>query len=170
VCVCVALSHDVFTPYNTQASDVGWVVGHTFIVYGPLLNRSTTVMFEGKPVGTPDAGAFWRMIDTPRVTHFYTAPTAVRAIKKEDPTGVFISKYRIKGGSLRAMFCAGERSDPDTVRWAQQHITPNVVDNYWQTETGWPISAVPQVRSAAFACCVCSCVCVRLSTVYRPTH
>lgn len=119
------------------ASDVGWVVGHSYIVYGPLLHGNTTVLFEGKPVGTPDAGAYWRMIEQYRVSVLFTAPTAFRAIRKEDPRGELLPSYDIS--SLRALFLAGERCDPDTLHWAQEQLNVPVIDHWWQTETGWPI-------------------------------
>ncbi|MDR9433403.1 MAG: AMP-binding protein [Spiribacter sp.] len=123
------------------ASDVGWVVGHSYIVYGPLINGSTTIMFEGKPIGTPDAGVFWRMVEQYSVRALFTAPTALRAIKKEDPDGKAIAAHDIS--TLRAFFLAGERSDPDSVRWAQQHLGVPVLDHWWQTETGWAIAGYP---------------------------
>ncbi len=121
------------------ASDIGWAVGHSYIVYGPLLHGNTTVLFEGKPVGTPDAGAFWRVISQHKVAAFFTAPTAFRAIKREDPHGDFIAK--IDRSSLRTLFLAGERLDPDTLHWAERMLQIPVVDHWWQTETGWPICA-----------------------------
>jgi propionyl-CoA synthetase len=121
------------------ASDVGWVVGHSYIVYGPLLAGATTVLYEGKPVGTPDAGAFWRVVADHGVKTMFTAPTALRAIRKEDPSGALLAGYDT--GSLRTLFLAGERLDPDTYRWAGEHLGVPVVDNWWQTETGWPIAA-----------------------------
>ncbi len=121
------------------ASDVGWVVGHSYIVYGPLLNGNTTVIFEGKPVGTPDPGAFWRVISQHNVKVLFTAPTAFRAIKKEDPTGAFIDKHDIS--CLSTLFLAGERCDPDTLHWAQDKLGIPVIDHWWQTETGWAICA-----------------------------
>jgi len=121
------------------ASDVGWVVGHSYIVYGPLAHGCTTILYEGKPVGTPDAGAFWRVIEKHRVNVFFTAPTAFRAIRKEDPEGAFVAASDLS--SLRALFLAGERSDPATVAWAQEKLRVPVVDHWWQTETGWPIVA-----------------------------
>jgi propionyl-CoA synthetase len=124
------------------ASDVGWVVGHSYIVYAPLLAGATTVLYEGKPVGTPDAGAFWRVIADHSVEGFFTAPTAVRAIKKEDPEGTLIRPHNLT--SLRHVFLAGERLDPETYHWAGEHIGVPVVDNWWQTETGWPIVANPR--------------------------
>ena len=121
------------------ASDVGWVVGHSYIVYAPLICGATTVMYEGKPVGTPDAGAFWRMIEEHRINGMFTAPTAIRAIKKEDPEGTLLAGRDI--GSLRTLFLAGERLDPDTYHWASMRLQVPVIDNWWQTETGWPIAA-----------------------------
>ncbi|GAB4350410.1 MAG: propionyl-CoA synthetase [Gammaproteobacteria bacterium] len=121
------------------ASDVGWVVGHSYIVYGPLLNGNTTILFEGKPVGTPDPGTFWRIISEHDVRTLFTAPTAFRAIKKEDPEGEFIRKYDLS--RFRALFLAGERCDPDTLFWAQEQLKVPVVDHWWQTETGWAIAA-----------------------------
>ena len=121
------------------ASDVGWVVGHSYIVYGPLFAGNTTIIFEGKPVGTPDPGTFWRIIDDYNVSVLFTAPTAFRAIKKEDPNGDYITKYDIS--SLRALFLAGERTDPATLEWAQEKLDIPVIDHWWQTETGWSICA-----------------------------
>jgi propionyl-CoA synthetase len=121
------------------ASDVGWVVGHSYIVYAPLFNGNTTVLYEGKPVGTPDAGAFWRVVSQHGVKVLFTAPTAFRAIKREDPTGEFIRKYDLSG--FRTLFLAGERCDPDTLLWAQKQLGVPVIDHWWQTETGWPIGA-----------------------------
>src|SRR6516162_6793493 len=121
------------------ASDVGWVVGHSYIVYAPLLLGCTTVMYEGKPVGTPDAGAFWRVIEQHRVRVFFTAPTAFRAIKREDPQGRSIQGRDLS--ELRALFLAGERADPPTVAWAEEQLGIPVIDHWWQTETGWPIAA-----------------------------
>jgi propionyl-CoA synthetase len=123
------------------ASDIGWVVGHSYIVYGPLIHGCSSVLYEGKPVGTPDAGAFWRVIQDYKVRSFFTAPTAFRAVRKEDPEGKFVQKYNIS--SLRVLFLAGERADPDTVAWAQKVLGVPVVDHWWQTETGWPIVANP---------------------------
>ena len=123
------------------ASDVGWVVGHSYIVYGPLLNGNTTVLFEGKPVGTPDAGTFWRVISEHKVSVMFTAPTAFRAIKKEDPNGEFIKKYDLS--NFRTLFLAGERCDPDTLFWAQDQLGVPVIDHWWQTETGWAMAANP---------------------------
>jgi propionyl-CoA synthetase len=119
------------------ASDVGWVVGHSYIVYGPLFAGNTTVLYEGKPVGTPDPGAFWRVIQDYRVKVMFTAPTAFRAIKKEDPEGTYLEKYDLS--SLQALFLAGERCDPNTLEWAQEKLQVPVIDHWWQTETGWPI-------------------------------
>ncbi len=121
------------------ASDVGWVVGHSYIVYAPLIAGATTVLYEGKPVGTPDAGAFWRVIAEHKVRGLFTAPTAIRAIKKEDPEGKLLAQHDIS--SLRTLFLAGERLDPDTYAWATSTLGVPVVDNWWQTETGWPIAA-----------------------------
>jgi propionyl-CoA synthetase len=122
-----------------SASDVGWVVGHSYIVYAPLLFGCTTIVYEGKPVGTPDAGAFWRVIAEHKVRVLFTAPTAFRAIKRDDPNGEFIGKYDIS--SLRALFLAGERSDPATLEWAEAKLKVPVIDHWWQTETGWAIAA-----------------------------
>jgi propionyl-CoA synthetase len=121
------------------ASDVGWVVGHSYIVYAPLLHGNTTVLYEGKPVGTPDAGAFWRVVSDHGVRTLFTAPTAFRAIKKEDPDGKLLKKYDLK--CLRALFLAGERTDPATLAWAQAQLGVPVIDHWWQTETGWAIAA-----------------------------
>ena len=123
------------------ASDVGWVVGHSYIVYAPLLHGNTTIVFEGKPVGTPDAGVFWRVIAEHNVTTLFTAPTAFRAIKKEDPNGDLIKDYDLSG--FRALFLAGERADPDTLEWAEAKLQVPVIDHWWQTETGWAIAANP---------------------------
>ena len=121
------------------ASDVGWVVGHSYIVYAPLLYGCTTVLYEGKPVGTPDAGAFWRVIAQHKVRALFTAPTAFRAIKREDPEGKLIKNYDLS--HFRTLFLAGERSDPPTLEWAEQHLKVPVIDHWWQTETGWAICA-----------------------------
>lgn len=121
------------------ASDVGWVVGHSYIVYAPLINGATTVLYEGKPVGTPDAGAFWRVIAEHGVEALFTAPTAIRAVKKEDPDARLLADHDIT--SLRTLFLAGERLDPETYQWATEHLGVPVVDNWWQTETGWPIAS-----------------------------
>ena len=123
------------------ASDVGWVVGHSYICYAPLLIGATTIVFEGKPVGTPDAGTFWRVISEHGVQSFFTAPTAFRAVKREDPSGEFVKKYDLSG--LKLVFLAGERADPDTILWAQDQLKVPVIDHWWQTETGWPIVANP---------------------------
>ena len=121
------------------ASDVGWVVGHSYIVYAPLITGATTILYEGKPVGTPDAGAFWRVISDHGVAGLFTAPTAIRAIKRDDPAGELIGRYDLS--TLRTLFLAGERLDPDTYHWASERLGVPVVDNWWQTETGWPIAA-----------------------------
>ena len=122
-----------------SASDVGWVVGHSYIVYGPLIKGATTVFYEGKPVGTPDAGAFWRVIAEHGVKSLFTAPTAFRAIKKEDPNGVLFKKYDIP--KFECLYLAGERLDPDTYHWASDLLKKPVIDHWWQTETGWAIAA-----------------------------
>jgi propionyl-CoA synthetase len=124
------------------ASDVGWVVGHSYIVYAPLLTGATTVLYEGKPVGTPDAGAFWRVIAEHGVRAMFTAPTAYRAIKRDDPRGELLAQHDLS--SLETVFLAGERLDPDTYEWAASTLGVPVVDNWWQTETGWPIAANPR--------------------------
>ena len=121
------------------ASDVGWVVGHSYIVYAPLINGATTVLYEGKPVGTPDAGAFWRVIAEHKVEALFTAPTAIRAIKKEDPDGKLLAGHDLS--HFKTLFLAGERLDPDTYEWATKTLGVPVIDNWWQTETGWPIAA-----------------------------
>ncbi|WP_298964076.1 propionyl-CoA synthetase [uncultured Roseibium sp.] len=123
------------------ASDVGWVVGHSYICYAPLLHGCATVVYEGKPVGTPDAGAFWRVIEDHKVVALFTAPTAFRAIRKEDPSGALIDRYDLS--HFRTLFLAGERSDPATIEWAQQKLSRPVIDHWWQTETGWPMSGNP---------------------------
>jgi propionyl-CoA synthetase len=142
----VALAWSMRAVYGMQpgdvfwaASDVGWVVGHSYIVYAPLLAGCTTILYEGKPVGTPDAGAFWRVVSQHRVNALFTAPTAFRAIKKEDPNGALIGHHDL--ASLRTLFLAGERCDPDTVHWAAEKLRVPVIDHWWQTETGWPIVA-----------------------------
>ncbi len=142
----VALHWSMRNIYNTlpgevywAASDIGWVVGHSYIVYAPLLAGCTTVLYEGKPVGTPDAGAFWRVIAEHGVKTLFTAPTAFRAIKKEDPAGELARKYDLSG--FRCLFLAGERLDPETYRWAGELLGIPVIDHWWQTETGWPIAA-----------------------------
>ncbi len=121
------------------ASDVGWVVGHSYIVYGPLFNGNTTILYEGKPVGTPDPGAYWRVIAEYGVKVFFTAPTAFRAIKKEDSGGAYLKKYDLSG--FETLFLAGERCDPDTLAWAQDRLGVPVIDHWWQTELGWPAVA-----------------------------
>ncbi|HQT46255.1 MAG TPA: AMP-binding protein [Acidocella sp.] len=121
------------------AADVGWAVGHSYVVYGPLLIGATSIIYEGKPIGTPDAGAFWRVIEQHKVKTMFTAPTALRAIKQQDPEGLFIGKYNLSG--MQALFLAGERCDPPTAIWIQKLLNKPVIDNYWQTETGWPITA-----------------------------
>jgi len=121
------------------ASDVGWVVGHSYIVYAPLFQGATTVMFEGKPVGTPDAGVFWRVISEHNVKCLFTAPTAFRAIKREDPLGALIKNYDLS--HFKMLFLAGERSDPDTIQWSEKQLNIPVIDHWWQTETGWAITA-----------------------------
>ena len=119
------------------ASDVGWVVGHSYIVYAPLFHGCTSVLFEGKPVGTPDAGTFWRVIADHQVSVMFTAPTAIRAIKKEDPDGALLARHDL--AHFRAQFLAGERCDPDTLAWCETHLKVPTVDHWWQTESGWPI-------------------------------
>jgi len=123
------------------ASDVGWVVGHSYIVYGPLLKGCTTVMYDGKPVGTPDPGSFWRIISEYKVKVLFTAPTAFRAIKKEDPEGDYLKKFDLF--AMETLFLAGERCDPDTLSWAQEKLNKPVIDHWWQTETAWAIAANP---------------------------
>ena len=142
----VALAWSMRYIYNVEpgevywaASDVGWVVGHSYIVYAPLLHGCTTVLYEGKPVGTPDPGAFWRVISEHKVCTMFTAPTASRAMIKEDPHGRQIKKYDLS--SFRTLFLAGERSDPDTLQWAESMLKVPVIDHWWQTETGWSIAA-----------------------------
>ncbi|OOY03808.1 propionyl-CoA synthetase [Thioclava sp. F28-4] len=144
----VALQWSMKNIYNIEAgdrfwaaSDVGWVVGHSYICYGPLIAGATTVVFEGKPIGTPHPGVFWRIIQNNRIKSFFTAPTALRAIKREDPNGEWIKRYALH--DLQALFLAGERADPATVEWAQKHLGVPVVDHWWQTETGWAIAANP---------------------------
>lgn len=124
------------------ASDVGWVVGHSYICYAPLITGATTVVFEGKPVGTPDAGTFWRVIQNHKVKSFFTAPTAIRAIKREDPDGELIKDYNLR--HLKAVYLAGERADPDTIQWVEDQLQVPVIDHWWQTETGWAIAANPR--------------------------
>ncbi len=144
----VALNWTMKNIYNVDpgevfwaASDVGWVVGHSYICYAPLIHGNTTVVFEGKPIGTPDAGTFWRVISEHNVRSFFTAPTALRAIKREDPKGECLKDYDISG--LRALYLAGERADPDTIEWAQRIMGVPVYDHWWQTETGWTIAGNP---------------------------
>jgi propionyl-CoA synthetase len=142
----VALDWSMKNIYGVQpgqvfwaASDIGWVVGHSYIVYGPLVHGCTTVLFEGKPVGTPDAGVYWRVASQHDVACLFTAPTAFRAIKREDPDGLLIKRYDL--ARFRTLFLAGERTDPDTLAWAQEKLNVPVIDHWWQTETGWPICA-----------------------------
>ena len=144
----VALKWTMQHHYNVQpgevfwaASDVGWVVGHSYICYAPLLQGAVTVVYEGKPVGTPDAGAFWRVIQDHGVVALFTAPTALRAVRKEDPKGALIADYDLS--RFRTLFLAGERSDPATIEWAQEKLNRTVIDHWWQTETGWPMSGNP---------------------------
>ena len=144
----VALTYSLRNLYNIKAgevfwaaSDVGWVVGHSYIVYGPLFQGCTTILFEGKPVRTPDAGTFWRVIADHRVNVFFTAPTAFRAIRKEDPEAKLLRQYDLS--SLRTLFVAGERTDPATYEWLREILGIPVIDHWWQTETGWPIAAAP---------------------------
>ncbi|SDA25399.1 propionyl-CoA synthetase [Methylobacterium sp. UNC378MF] len=144
----VALAWSMPNLYGVQpgetyfcASDIGWVVGHSYIVYAPLLHGCTTVLYEGKPVGTPDAGAFWRVVAEYGVVCLFTAPTALRAIKKEDSAGVRIADYDLS--AFRSLFLAGERADPDSVAWAERVLNRPVIDHWWQTETGWPIAGNP---------------------------
>ncbi|MCR8826192.1 propionyl-CoA synthetase [Pseudosulfitobacter koreensis] len=144
----VALNWSMKNIYNVDpgdvfwaASDVGWVVGHSYICYAPLIHGNTTVVFEGKPVGTPDAGTFWRVISEHNVRSFFTAPTAFRAIKREDPKGEYRKPYDLS--CLRALYLAGERADPDTIEWAQDLLGVPVYDHWWQTETGWTIAGNP---------------------------
>ncbi|MBS0397606.1 MAG: AMP-binding protein, partial [Proteobacteria bacterium] len=142
----VALRWSMGAVYDTwpgevywAASDVGWVVGHSYIVYGPLLQGCTTILYDGKPVGTPDAGAFWRVCQDHGVNTLFTAPTAFRAIKKEDPRGELVTKYDLS--KFRKLYLAGERGDPDTIEWARRILGVPVIDNWWQTELGWPAIA-----------------------------
>ncbi|MGI3168617.1 propionate-CoA ligase PrpE [Pseudooceanicola sp. C21-150M6] len=144
----VALNWSMKNIYNVDpgevfwaASDVGWVVGHSYICYGPLIHGNTTIVFEGKPVGTPDAGTFWRVISEHKVRSFFTAPTAFRAVKRDDPKGGFLKKYDIS--CLKQIYLAGERADPDTITWARDHTGLPIIDHWWQTETGWAIAANP---------------------------
>lgn len=142
----VSLKWTMTSVYNVKpadvywaASDIGWVVGHSYIIYGPLFQGCTTLMYEGKPVGTPDAGAFWRVIEQNKVNVLFTAPTAFRAIKRVDPTGALIKNYDLS--KFRALYLAGERCDPDTLHWAQEKLQVPVIDHWWQTETGYSICA-----------------------------
>jgi propionyl-CoA synthetase len=142
----VALHWSMKNIYNVDpgevywaASDIGWVVGHSYIIYGPLLHGNTTILFEGKPIGTPDAGAFWRVAAEHEVACMFTAPTAFRAIKQRDPSGELIARHDLS--ALRTLFLAGERCDPDTLHWAENKLGIPVIDHWWQTETGWPIAA-----------------------------
>ena len=144
----VALKWSMQHIYNVQpgdvywaASDIGWVVGHSYIVYAPLLHGCTTILYEGKPVGTPDAGAFWRVIEQHKVKCLFTAPTAFRAIRREDPQGELLKGYDIS--SLKTLFLAGERCDPNTLHWAEDQLGVPVIDHWWQTESGWPMAANP---------------------------
>ena len=144
----VALNWTMKAIYNVEpgdvfwaASDVGWVVGHSYICYAPLIHGNTTIVFEGKPVGTPDAGTFWRVISEHNVKSFFTAPTAFRAVKREDPKGELVRKYDLS--CLKQVYLAGERADPDTIVWARDQLGVPVVDHWWQTETGWAIAANP---------------------------
>lgn len=144
----VALKWSMNNIYNTRpgdvywaASDIGWVVGHSYIIYAPLLHGCTTILYEGKPVGTPDAGAFWRVIEQHKVNCLFTAPTAFRAIRREDPEGELLHQYDIS--SLKALYLAGERCDPDTLHWAETQLGLPVIDHWWQTESGWPMAANP---------------------------
>ncbi|WP_440642634.1 propionyl-CoA synthetase [Bradyrhizobium sp. PUT101] len=144
----VAVKWSMFNLYGVKpgevwwcGSDIGWVVGHSYIVYGPLFHGATSIMYEGKPVGTPDAGAFWRVISEHKAVAFFTAPTAFRAIRKDDPEGKFIRQYDLS--KFRTLFLAGERADPPTVEWAEQQLKVPVIDHWWQTETGWCIAGNP---------------------------
>jgi propionyl-CoA synthetase len=144
----VALNWTMKNIYNVDpgdvfwaASDVGWVVGHSYICYAPLIHGNTTIVFEGKPIGTPDAGTFWRIIEEHNVRSFFTAPTAIRAVKREDPKGEYRTKYDLS--CLRALYLAGERADPDTIEWAQDVLNVPVYDHWWQTETGYTIAGNP---------------------------
>jgi propionyl-CoA synthetase len=144
----VALKWSMFHLYGIKpgevwwcGSDIGWVVGHSYIVYGPLIHGATSIMYEGKPVGTPDAGAFWRVISEHGAVALFTAPTAFRAIRKEDPDGKFIRQYDLS--KFRTLFLAGERADPPTVEWAETQLKVPVIDHWWQTETGWCIAGNP---------------------------
>ena len=141
----VALKNSMNMVYGLQpgdvfwaASDIGWVVGHSYIVYAPLLSGCTSILYEGKPTGTPDAGSFWRVISEYNVSVMFTAPTALRAIKRDDPNGEEIKKYNLK--NFRMQFLAGERADPSTIQWTEKHLNVPVIDHWWQTETGWAIA------------------------------
>ena len=116
---------------------MGWVVGHSYTIYGPLLHRCTSVIYEGKPIGTPDASNFWRMIERHKVNVLFTAPTSLRVIKKQDPLGLLPQNFDLS--SMHSLFLAGERADPDTIKWAEECVKVPVLDHWWQTETGWPI-------------------------------
>jgi propionyl-CoA synthetase len=144
----VSLKWSMFNLYGVKpgevwwcGSDIGWVVGHSYIIYGPLIHGATSIMYEGKPIGTPDAGAFWRVISEHKAVALFTAPTAFRAIRKEDPDGKFIRQYDLS--KFRTLFLAGERADPPTVEWAEQQLKVPVIDHWWQTETGWCIAGNP---------------------------
>ncbi|MGB3865528.1 MAG: propionyl-CoA synthetase [Xanthobacteraceae bacterium] len=144
----VAINWSMYNLYGVKpgevwwcGSDIGWVVGHSYIIYGPLFHGNTSIMYEGKPVGTPDAGAFWRVISQHKAAAFFTAPTAFRAIKKDDPNGEFIRKYDLS--QFRTLFLAGERADPPTIEWAEKQLKVPVIDHWWQTETGWCIAGNP---------------------------
>ena len=144
----VSLKWSMKNIYNVEpgdvywaASDIGWVVGHSYIVYGPLFHGCTTILFEGKPIGTPDAGTFWRIISEYKVKVLFTAPTALRAVKRDDPDGSYIQKYDLS--NFKTLFLAGERADPDTVLWLENKLKVPVIDHWWQTETGWSIAANP---------------------------
>ncbi|MGB3504407.1 MAG: propionyl-CoA synthetase [Xanthobacteraceae bacterium] len=144
----VAINWSMYNLYGVKpgevwwcGSDIGWVVGHSYIIYGPLFHGNTSIMYEGKPVGTPDAGAFWRVISQHKAAAFFTAPTAFRAIKKDDPNGEFIRKYDLS--HFRTLFLAGERADPPTIAWAEKQLNVPVIDHWWQTETGWCIAGNP---------------------------
>src|SRR2546423_681858 len=144
----VALKWSMFNLYGVNpgevwwcGSDIGWVVGHSYIIYGPLIHGATSIMYEGKPIGTPDAGAFWRLIAEHKAVALFTAPTAFRAIRREDPDGKFIRQYDLS--KFRTLFLAGERADPPTVEWAEQQLKVPVIDHWWQTETGWCIAGNP---------------------------
>ncbi|HEV7410460.1 MAG TPA: AMP-binding protein, partial [Bradyrhizobium sp.] len=144
----VALKWSMFNLYGVEpgevwwcGSDIGWVVGHSYIIYAPLFHGATSIMYEGKPIGTPDAGSFWRVISQHGAVAFFTAPTAFRAIRKEDPDGKFIRQYDLS--KFRTLFLAGERADPPTVDWAEKQLKVPVIDHWWQTETGWCIAGNP---------------------------